>query len=564
MIALGFSVGHDSGAVLIKNGEVLVGISDERISRTKNSNNIDNTILPIKCIEYCLNEVGLDKSEVDIYVYNTTIECHDIIELQFKEWNPISTLEFAPHHLVHAYSSFYSSNFDESVIVVADAMGNVLTKGGKSWNWFNENSSLNLIDTSDEEYDWAEGITIYHVKNNKFEEVYKKWIKYPFPWEVGGEETSVGGYYGMGTLQLVYDKKTNSWKSGKLMGLASYADAKFVNEYPIQIQKQGNNVFIPTIINYPEINYESDFKSKSNVAGIYQREQEQVSMWLVEIAYELTNSSNICVAGGSFLNCNTNEKIINSGLFKNQYFVPPADDSGIPLGCAWYGYLKLNPSHKNPKQFQSPYFGKTYSKENILSDIEITSQYSRYSFNYYDNFEELIEIVANELKEGRVVGWFQGGSEIGPRALGNRSILANPQYQWMTNYVNELKGREWYRPFAPSVMYDKQSQVFELDYYSPYMLVTTHVKNKWKSKIPAVTHIDGTSRYQSVTKELNERYYKLINKFYSITNIPLLLNTSFNGPNEPIVESPKDAIDTFLKQGLHILVIGNFIFKQYK
>jgi len=559
MISIGFSVGHDRGAVLIKDGKVLVGISEERLTRVKSSDGRRIDIIPFDCIEYCISEANLKYSDIDIFVYNSTIDTNGMVELEFENRIPNGKLEFVPHHLAHAYSTFYSSNFSSSVVVVADAMGNVLTKDGRAWNWFKDNSSWNLSDTSTLEYDWAEGITIYSVKDNKFEEVYKKWIKFPFPWDVDGEETSVGGYYGMGTLQLVYEPKNNTWKAGKLMGLASYADSEFVDSYPIQVKRNGNDVVIPTIKNYPEVNHDSDFRQKSLVAGIYQREQELVSMWLVEIAKELTNSDNICVAGGSFLNCNTNQKIVESELFVSEYFVPPADDSGIPLGCAWYGYLKLNPNHKNPSEFQSPYFGKKYENSDI--DLEI-SKYPNIIVNYFEDFDEVVDIVANDLVSGKVVGWFQDGSEIGPRALGNRSILANPTYPWMTNYVNELKGREWYRPFAPSVMFDKQQEVFELDYYSPYMLVTSNVKDDWKSKIPAVTHIDGTSRYQSVTYRNNPRYYKLIEKFYELTSIPLLLNTSFNGPDEPIVESPKDAINTFLNRGLHTLVIGNYIFKR--
>jgi len=554
MISVGFSIGHDRGAVLIRDGEVVVGISRERLSRIKSDESFQNEMIPVDCIDYCLQSEGLTYDDVDIYCYNSTMV--EDIEAQFIELlnQPIEKLYFIPHHLAHAYSTYYSSPFESSVVVVADAMGSVATKDSKTWEWFSK--GYNLTDTSDEEYDWAEGITIYDVSDNNFNEVYKKWIKFEFPWEVEGEQTSVGGYYGIGTLQLVYNPINNTWQAGKLMGLASYAESEYVDSIPRQTYRDGMDVFIPTMKHRPDVDYRDDFQLKANVAGVYQREQEEISMELARIGKELTNQENICVAGGSFLNCNTNEKIIKSELFRGTYFVPPADDSGIPLGCAWGGYIKLNPEFKKPIRIQSPYLGREYSRQEIIDAIQANDIVHHI---YYPNFSELADRVAELLDEGKVIGWMQGGSEIGPRALGNRSILANPTKSWMTNYVNELKGREWYRPFAPSVLHDKQSQVFDLDTFSPYMLVTANVKDEWKSKIPAVTHIDGTSRYQSVSPFMNPRYYTLIESFYSRTGVPLVLNTSFNGPGEPIVETPENAINTFLNRGLHYLVIGNYL-----
>ena len=167
------------------------------------------------------------------------------------------------------------------------------------------------------------------------------------------------------------------------------------------------------------------------------------------------------------------------------------------------------------------------------------------------------------LLEDKPIGLLQGGSEIGPRALGNRSIIANPSSVWMKDYINhEIKKREWYRPFAPSVLFEEQGNVFDLDIFSPYMLVTAYCKDEWKERIPSVVHIDGTSRYQSVTSEMNESYYNLINSFYKASNIPLVLNTSFNGPGEPIVETPLDAIKSYVKNGLPVLVLENIVIEK--
>ena len=181
-------------------------------------------------------------------------------------------------------------------------------------------------------------------------------------------------------------------------------------------------------------------------------------------------------------------------------------------------------------------------------------------FKEYDNFDSLIDDVSFLLTQNRVIGWFQDGSEIGPRALGNRSILASPINSWMTGHINsDIKKREWYRPFAPAVLFEHQGEIFESDIYSPYMLVTTTVKEEWRTKIPAVTHIDNSARHQSVTETSNNKFYKLIKSFYNKTGVPVLLNTSFNGPKEPIVETPTDAIRSFYETGLDFLVIGNFI-----
>ena len=167
------------------------------------------------------------------------------------------------------------------------------------------------------------------------------------------------------------------------------------------------------------------------------------------------------------------------------------------------------------------------------------------------------------MTQNRVIGWFQGGSEIGPRALGNRSIIASPIQSWMTGHINaDIKKREWYRPFAPAVMFEHQDKIFESNVYSPYMLVTTTVKPEWRNKIPAVTHVDNSARHQSVTKDSNLKFYKLIESFYTKTEVPVLLNTSFNGPKEPMVETPEDAIKTFLDINLDILVINNFIIRR--
>ena len=555
MRTLGFSVGHDKGAVIIEDGKVVVGITQERLSRIKHDGAYQGGKIPYESILYCLNYLDLTINDIHSFVYSTT-ELHDDVEEQFKEKFGIRNydISFIPHHLAHAYSSFFSSGFEEAAVIVADASGSILNNLNKLNEWY---PNVDKKDLSVGE-DWTEGISIYHITKNDHKEVYKKWIKYPVPLETE-DCVSVGTLYSEGSLQLIYEPNEHTWPAGKLMGLASYATQDIVNEAPDYIIELEGDIFIPNKRIYPKVTYSSDFYSKACVAGIYQREQERASLILAKIAKELTQSNNVCVAGGSFLNCNSNEKILNSGLFENSFFIPPADDSGIPLGCAWYAYQELVDVKET--ETLSPYIGKQYSRSEIISTI---NEYPNLNFTEYDDMDSLIEDTSFWLTQNRVIGWFQDGSEIGPRALGNRSILASPIESWMTGHINaDIKKREWYRPFAPAVLFEHQGEVFESDIYSPYMLVTTTVKEEWRNKIPAVTHIDNSARHQSVTETSNPKFYKLISKFYEKTNVPVLLNTSFNGPKEPIVETPNDAIRCFYETGLDFLIINNFLISKF-
>lgn len=551
MRVLGFSVGHDKGAVIIENGKVVVGITQERLSRIKHDGAYQGGLIPFESINYCLNALNITHRDIDYYVYSTT-EIEDTVGSQFfSKYVDLKReiLYFIPHHLAHAYSTFFSSGFEESAVIVADASGSILNFKNKLNLWYEKNRDG--LDTNE---DWTEGISIYEFKKNEYNEVYKKWIKFPVPINTN-EETSLGTMYSTGSLQLIFEPKTQTWPAGKLMGLASYANQDIVNEAPLFVEEIENDIKISNNAIYPKVSWKSDFYSRACVAGIYQREQERASLILAKIAKNLTNSKNICVAGGSFLNCNSNEKILNSGLFENCYFLPPSDDSGIPLGCAWFAYQKLVDIEET--EVMKPYFGKKYSKGDIFQSL---NEYPDLKYSEFENFDELLDNVTHYLTQNRVIGWFQGGSEIGPRALGNRSILASPIEKWMTGHINsDIKHREWYRPFAPAVLFERQEEVFESSVYSPYMLVTTTVREEWRDKVPAITHIDNSSRHQSVTAENNPRFHSLISKFYEKTGVPVLLNTSFNGPHEPIVETPLNAINTFLNNNLDILVIDNII-----
>lgn len=427
MRVLGFSVGHDKGAVIIEDGKVVVGITQERISRIKHDGAHQGGIIPFESINYCLNSIGITYKEIDYFVYSTT-ELEDKTASDFfRKYSDVSyeKLYFIPHHLAHAYSTFFSSGFDDAAVVVADASGSILNFKNKLHLWY----EVDREELSSDE-DWTEGISIYHFTKKNYKEVYKKWIKYPVPLNTS-ESTSLGTVYSQGSLQLIYEPNSNTWPAGKLMGLASYADKNIVDEAPEFVRELEDDIFISNDIIYPKVSWKSDFFSRACVAGIYQRQQEKASLILAKMAKKFTDSENICVAGGSFLNCNSNELILNSGLYKNSYFIPPSDDSGIPLGCAWFAYQKLTEIEEVEQL--SPYLGKTYERNEV---IEALNEYTGLEYSEYQDFNSLLDEISYWLTQNRIIGWFQGGSEIGPRALGNRSILASPIQSWMTGHIN--------------------------------------------------------------------------------------------------------------------------------
>jgi carbamoyltransferase len=577
MITIGFSIGHDKGAVLIVDGQVKFGISQERLSRIKHDGAWKNETtpdydIPFASINYCLDAYDIKYTDVDLYVYNFTEDyklASDSVEQQFSNQTGLTVdkLVYVPHHLAHACSAFYSSGFDDAAVIVVDAMGSVYNN--KTMEWY-----------KDQGYPYkngqvAEGHSIFHFSRNSYKEVYKKWVSYPMhhtdhpEWDKGA---SLGYFYGTGTRQLVYNTENNTWAAGKLMGLASYADDEWLKCEPdlIDINHLTKTFKVHGWPHFyrPEVDYKSSFQDRANLAGLYQRSLERGVMMLTDYVKRNIKTDNLCVAGGCFLNCNTNEKLVKSGLFKDYFFLPPADDSGIPLGCAWFGQLTLGLGEFVPPRLKSAYFGKTYSDHDVTHGIYgymNDTQNHNFTVRRFDSEDEQLDIVAKMLADNKVIGYFSGGSEIGPRALGHRSILASPNPVWMKEYINaEIKKREWYRPFAPSVLEDYATDIFELKFYSPFMLVTSQVNSDWISRIPAVVHIDNTSRFQSVSKNVNPKYYSLIDKFRFLTGIPLLLNTSFNGNDEPIVESPYDAIRCFYRNKLDALCIENYLITNLK
>ncbi|MDP2927239.1 MAG: carbamoyltransferase C-terminal domain-containing protein, partial [Candidatus Omnitrophota bacterium] len=296
----------------------------------------------------------------------------------------------------------------------------------------------------------------------------------------------------------------------------------------------------------------------ADVAASIQKVTEDILVRIANNLYQKTGQKKLCLAGGVALNCLANSRILKETPFDEIFIQPAAGDSGSAMGAALYVYHCLL---GKPRKFilKHAYWGKEYTEK----EIEAFLVDSGISYQFIDDENRLIESVADALADGKVIGWFQGRGEWGPRALGNRSILADPRDERMKDIVNiKIKFREPFRPFAPTVLADKAEELFELDGHSrqypfKFMLYTVTVKKK--DLIPAVTHIDGTSRIQIIDLQQNPLYYKLIERFYQKTKVAALLNTSFNLKGEPIVNSPQDAFNTFTKSGMDMLVLGKFI-----
>ena len=582
---------HDSAAALIKNGDILAAAQEERFSREKH-----DSAFPKQAINYVLKKANLNIDQLDYVCFyeKPFLKFERLLETyvanapegfnSFRKAMPIwlreklfqknlilkelksfsknfneNKLLFSEHHLSHAASAFYPSPFQEAIILTLDGVG-----------------------------EWAT-TTISIGKKNKLEIV--KEIHFPH---------SLGLFYSAFTYYLGF--KVNSGEY-KIMGLAPYGEPKYRNiilNNLIDIKEDGSFYLNQSFFNYtkgltminnnfldlfgePLRKPENDLKQfHMDIAASIQNVIEEAVLKITKNISKDYKLPNLCLAGGVALNCVANSKILEAGHFKNLWIQPAAGDAGGALGSAflvWYNELNNSRNISKIDSMKGAFLGPEYSQneiENCLLNCEA-------DFKVLD-IDSLLKLTANVLAEGKAVGWFQGRMEFGPRALGARSIIADPRSEKMQKILNlKVKNRESFRPFAPSVLRENLEEWFEMDCDSPYMLLVSKVKknirykiketekklfgieklNINRSKIPAVTHVDYSSRIQTVSKNLNPKFYSLISKFKEITGCPLLVNTSFNVRGEPIVCTPKDAFNCFMGTDLDVLVIGNcFLYKK--
>ncbi len=441
-------------------------------------------------------------------------------------------IQYIDHHLCHASSVYFVSPFKESAILTMDGRG--------------ESTSTMLS----------------HGINNNI-----KIIKeYKVPNSVGHLYASITDYLG---FKAFFDE----WK---VMGMSAYGTDKYVKQFDKLVIINSNNDYLLNL-NYfrfhthgaqkwlskkfynefgPRKKYNEKFDQRHfDIAFALQKLVEKLGISLANKIFDITKSENLCMTGGVMLNCLMNSEIIKHTKFKHFFIQPIANDPGAGIGSALYYYYKLLNKSRNYK-FHDIYLGTSYSN----NDVEKCLKKNNLSYEKSINLEKN---VAEILSQGNIVGWFQGRMESGPRSLGNRSILANPSDPNMKDKLNsKIKKREFFRPFAPAIILEDLHNYFILpkNINSPHMILAGKVKESKKKLLPAITHADNTARVQSVNKKDNVLFWNLINEFKKITGIPVLLNTSFN-ENEPIVNSPQEAINCFLRNKMDVLVIGNFIIK---
>jgi len=589
---------HDSAAAILVDGKIIAAAQEERFTRKKHT-----AEFPKNAIQYCLETSGfsLDELEAIVFYDKPLLKFERILEtyyafapkglLSFLKSMPIWIREklflkklikdglaeigkfekkklkilFPEHHLSHAASAFFTSPFVDAAILTIDGVG-----------------------------EWATA-TISHGKGNEIKIL--KEMKFPH---------SLGLLYSSFTYYLGFTVNSGEYK---LMGLAPYGNIeaqrtqdfiRIIEQKLIKIFEDGSiwldkeyfnfatgltmvkNGKWEELFGFPKRTESDDLlQAHCDLALAIQKVTGDIVLKMAKTAFSLTGSSNLCLAGGVALNCVSNGMLKNSEIFKNIYIQPASGDAGGALGAALaVNYMYFNHPRLEPIEgdiMEGTYLGPDFSDKEILRMCNAFKS----KFKKVDDFDKLSAEIADLIAAGNVIGWFQGRMEFGPRALGNRSIIADARNEFMQKKLNlSIKYREGFRPFAPAVLEEDCHQYFDLETKSPYMLFVTQIKESIKNLqatltiessmmgrlyqkrglIPAVTHVDFSARVQTVSKATNPRFWTLIQKFKEKTGVGVVINTSFNVRGEPIVCTPKDAFQCFMATDMDCLVINNFVF----
>ncbi len=559
---------HDTSVCLLRNGEIAFAIAKERINRLKNASGFYQ-----EAVDYCLKAEGITLDDVDLVVRNCYVLPVDELEkrlayMEMPLYMPAPERDLASHHpwfrsnsskvvsvshhLAHAYSAFAACPFEEGAVMVVDGVGSYRADVMEPYPPSNDVSPLA-----------RESESYYRFSGSKLEALKKVWLE-PCKGFLSDE------FYNMPGLGAVYSRVSTyvfgDWnKCGELMGLAPYGRPHAVKPF---LEMQNGDLKVapwpegyeqPWLMENPDgRKWEASpaMKHWEDLAWQIQEDTEQVLLARARWLRETTGAKNLCIAGGVGLNCVANGKLAREAGFENIWIQPAAGDDGIALGCALYGHLAIQ---KKPRSFtiNHAFFGRPYSDQEVQDAINkrVVKLVSRATPS-----ADVCMETARLLADGNIIGWFQGRSEFGPRALGNRSIIADPRAPEMKDILNSrVKHRQPFRPFAPIVLEERADEIFLGPGDSPYMLMAKQVHPDWKDRIPAVVHVDGTARVQTVNEASNPRLYRLLKEFEALTGVPVLVNTSFNIKGEPIVESPKDALDCFLGTGIDHLVLHDTI-----
>jgi carbamoyltransferase len=526
---------------LLRGDEIVVAIQEERLSRIKRHRIYGRG--PSLATAYCLNYAGVDPSELDLVVLcvqgRLQDEVHDILADPFLNIRVHGTPTLTiPHHYGHAVSVFATSGFAESAILVVDGAGSPVTDFTAA-----EKNILNGHST-----DAWETISLYYGAGTEVIPLEKHvvdrgaWVvRYQTEmWSFG----SLGGMFSAAAQQIFGEAS----EAGKVMGLAAYGRPEFpASEF---FDFEGSRFFfketVPLRFRH-ERRWPDAAQEYETLAASVQAALEVALLQLVERLRELCQSKNLCYAGGVALNSVANERIIRESGYENVYIIPAAEDSGAAIGAAYHGLWHLT-GHNSQRRLLHDAVGRSYSRADLADALgNVKNLKTVASRNVIADAVEL-------LSDGKILGWFDGGSELGPRALGQRSILCDPRQPDAKEILNRrVKMREAFRPFAPAALLEESPNWFEFggtSPESPFMLRVCEVNPARRDEVPAIVHADGTGRLQTLTRAANGRFYELVKGFYEHTGVPILLNTSFNRMGQPIVETPADAIECLLSTGL--------------
>ena len=563
MKILGLNAFHgDASAALLRDGQLVVALEEERLNRIKHWAG-----LPVGAAKACLEGAQPDyiaisrdpKANLKDKLMRAALRPHRWLNLSSRAMNSVRIAQvgdllaaegiasqerrpvhFVEHHRAHLASAFFASPFEEAAVVSIDGFGDfssVMWGVGKA----------NQID----------------VRGS---------VSFPH---------SLGIFYTAFTQFLGFVKYGDEYK---MMGLSAYGEPRFAEQVRRVVRTEGDQcrlnldyfthhskgvemtwyggepvlgaVFSPRMVEEfgdPRTPRSEIHQRDMDLAASVQLVLEENYFTLLNFVQKQTGKAVVCLAGGVALNCVANGMIFERTNFQDVYVQPAAHDAGTSIGAALY---VQHQELKVPRCFEMRhvYYGPEYTDSEILRDLEaVGCKYHKVPE------EDLIGNTVEAIARGKIVGWFQGRMEFGPRALGNRSILADPRRKDMKEMLNSrIKYREPFRPFCPSILAERVGEYFETDYPSPFMVMAYKIKPKRRDRIPAVTHGDGTGRLQTVEREVNPLYWRLLHKFEEVTGVPVLLNTSFN-ENEPIVQTPAQAIDCFLRTRMDVLSIGGFV-----
>jgi carbamoyltransferase len=585
MIILGLNAYHgDSSACIVVDGNLIAAVEEERFTRIKHWAG-----LPVQAVSYCLEEAGVTLKEVDHIAINRDPKANimkkalytlskrpsfglvknrlknagkvgnlkSILSSEFKTQSfPLkAVVHYVEHHVAHMASSFYVSPFEEAAVVSVDGFGDFV---GAMWGIARDKT----IDIKHRTF-FPHSLGLFYLAFTQ----YLGFPNYGDEYKVMGLAAYGAPEYMEAMRQIVkVADKPASLKGGKLFEL----DLDYFSHHSggVSMTWEGGEPKMGPVFSGRLEKFLGSARKKEdsleqrhkNIAASLQKRYEEVCFHILNHVHEETACPNLALAGGCAMNSVANGKIFHNTPFREVYIQPATGDAGGAIGAAYYVWNQLL-GKKRSFVLEKPYLGPEYTNADIRKTLSVKSEELKaenVTIEKIDDLEKLCRRTAQAVSEGKVIGWFHGRMEWGPRALGNRSIVCDPRRADMKEILNvKIKRRESFRPFAPSIQIEATGKYFETVYPDPFMLKVYKVRPEKRSVIPAVTHIDGTGRLQTVRKEDNPLYWLLIEEFRKLTGVPVVLNTSFN-ENEPIVCRPEEGLACFLRTKMDLLVLGTF------